>query len=109
MLATPKAGYKPALRRHCPDPPGITFHFIFFVSPSVIGKVASPRRPQGGGCCETAIRITIFSQKPVARLRAFAIFRVPLTCPGGGNVAKPLTDNCSLYGWTTHSHSPEGL
>ena len=25
------------------------------------------------------------------------------------SLTKPLTDNCSLYGWTTHSYPTEGL
>src|SRR5437867_12422387 len=34
----------------------------------------------------------------------------PLCFPGREpGRSKPFIDNCSLYGWTTHSHSPEGL
>jgi hypothetical protein len=47
-----------------------------------------------------------FIEKAVATLPAFVIFRAPFP-PKGKD--KPLTENCSLYGWTTYSYSTEGL
>src|SRR2546426_1168240 len=53
-----------------------------------------------------------FFQKPLAESRLFA--RLPRSVSRRREASrvsyrKPLTDNCSLYGWTTHSYSTQGL
>src|SRR5213593_549343 len=56
----------------------------------------------------TAAATANIFQKHVASQFLFSIFRS--SCPRReSGTFKPLTENCSLYGWTTHSHSIEGL
>jgi hypothetical protein len=50
------------------------------------------------------------SKKLLRSSQLLPIFRPPFPETGEATVfTKPLTDNCSLYGWTTHSYPIEGL
>jgi len=59
-----------------------------------------------GGAGASALIGAKFFKKRIALEIPIVIFHVRFALGEVAKLVKPLTDNCSLYGWTTYSYSP---